>query len=131
MSVHGGRRLWKNDRRQRGDSKLGCVLWLLLLAIVGYIGYQVIPVKIKDMQLKDHMEELAQRSPRATARQFSESIHKRALELGLPVEKKNIRVEKNMRRARMQVEYVVQVNIIVTTIDWSFNHDLERDIFII
>jgi len=118
-------------RRQRGEGKAGCVFWSLLFLIGALLAWQMIPAKIADMQLKDEMEELAKLNPRKDGPWFREQILKRAKELDLPLREENVQVEKNLRRVRMKVEYKISLNLIVTTYDWSFSHDIEREIFII
>lgn len=118
-------------RGQRGEGKAGCVFWLLALVVAGYLGFQIIPAKINDMHIKDHMIDLAADQPRATARDFENSIMKRADELGIPLEKQNVQVEKTLKRARMKIEYTVVIDLIVTDYEMHFDHDIERDIFIL
>ena len=33
-------------RSARGEGRIGCILWLAVLALVGYVGYKIIPVKV-------------------------------------------------------------------------------------
>ena len=47
------------------------------------------------------------------------------------MKEENVQVDKNLRRVRMRVEYKVPLNFIVTTFDWTFSHDIARDIFVI
>ena len=120
-----------NSRRQRGEGKAGVIFWLLVFLVAGIFGKEWIPAKINDMQLKDHMEELAKRYPREKSNFFEEMVMRRAKELGLALEAKGVQVDKNARRVRFKVEYKEPLDLIFTTIEWEFRHDIERDIFII
>lgn len=117
-------------RSQKGEGKAGCVFWVVLALIGGMIAFQWIPAKIADVQLRDHMDELAQLHPRADGKTFRDEILKRAKDLEIPLKGENVQVEKNLRRVRMKVSYTRQLNFIVTTFDLKFEHDMERDIFI-
>lgn len=118
-------------RRQRGEGKAGCVFWSLLFLIGILLAWQIIPAKIADMELKDHMEELAKNNPRKDGHWFREQILRRAKDLEIPLKEENVQVDKNLRRVRMRVEYKVPLNFVVTTFHWTFSHDIARDIFII
>lgn len=118
-------------RRQRGEGKAGCIFWSLVFLIGALLAWQMVPAKIADMQLKDHMEELAKLNPRKDGNWFREQILKRAKELDIPLRQEKVQVEKTLSRVRMRVEYKVPLNFIITTYEWTFNHDIERDIFII
>ena len=117
-------------RRQRGEGKAGCVFWILIFLVGGIFGWQMIPAKIADMQLKDHMDELAKLRPRADGKAFQNSILKRAEELDIPLKAEDVKVDKNLRRVRMKVKYTRPISLLVTTYEWKFEHDIERDIFL-
>ncbi len=117
-------------RSQRGEGKAGCVFWILLLVVGGLVAWRWIPVTIADMQLKDHMDELAKLYPRKDARFFERSIHDRAKELRISIDQKKIRVEKNQRRVIMEVEYTVPLDFFVFTYQKNYNHRMERDIYL-
>ena len=116
---------------QRGEGRLGCFFWLLLLGIGVLIAARVVPVKIAVAQLKDHMEDLAERHARGTSDQFQRSILQRAKELDLPVEPKHIVVKKSKKRAIMDVEFVVPLDFLVMTYEYEVKIHVDRDIFII
>ena len=59
-------------RAMAGDSKIGCILWMLLLVIVVLISWKAIPVKIATSQLYDFMVEQA----KWAASQKAETLHK-------------------------------------------------------
>ena len=44
---------------EAGDSKIGCILWSLLLAVGVLAGFKMIPVKVKTSELYDFMVEQA------------------------------------------------------------------------
>lgn len=118
-------------KRQNGEGKAGCIFWGLLFLIGGLLAWQMIPAKIADMQLKDHMEELAKLHPRQDGKFFREQILGRAKDLDIPLKQENVQVEKDTSRVRMRIEYTITLDFVFTTFDWTFRHDIERDIFII
>ena len=117
-------------REQAGEGKVGFIFWILVLGLLIMVGMQIIPVKIATAQLKDHMEEMAQLQPRADARHFRREILKRAQDLDLPVEKKQIEVDKRPNRIIMTVEMTVPVDLVVTSHEWNIRIHVDRDLFL-
>jgi hypothetical protein len=123
--------LTKGPRRQRGEGKAGCVFWILLLVAGVVVGLKIIPIEIAKGQLKDHIAELAQFQPHRTADFYQTAIFGRAQELGLPIEKKAIKVNKGPERIIVDIDVRVPVDLIVTTIQYRVRIFIDRDIFII
>ncbi len=117
--------------RQRGEGKGAIIFWLLIFVVAGVVAKEWIPAKIKDMQLRDYMIELAELKPRGGEREFRDAIRARAKQLNIVLKPEDVHVEKTARRVHMIVEYTTTMDFIVTTHDWTFRHDIERDIFII
>lgn len=121
---------WQGGR-QSGEGKGAIIFWLLVFVVAGILAKEWIPAKIKDMQLRDYMIELAQLHPRADEKVFKDSILARAKQLGIVVKPENVRVDKTARRVHMIVEYTKTLDLVFTTHDLTFRHDIVRDIFII
>ncbi len=115
---------------QRGEGKAGCIIWVLLLLVGGLAAWRMVPPKIADMQLRDHVDEISKLEPRKDGDWFRTSIYNRAKDLGIPLKKKDIKVDKTLRRVQVEMEYTVQLNFFVTVREWKFAHKLERDIFL-
>jgi len=117
---------------QRGEGNLGCIVWLLVLAIAVMISWKMIPVKVNNAELVDYMTEVAQfQSAQKTPEEISKMIIARAGELGIPLTKENITVTKTRDRVRMTVDYTMPVQFPGYTYNWHFRHELDRPIFIV
>jgi hypothetical protein len=117
---------------QRGEGNLGCIVWLLVLAIAVMISWKMIPVKVNNAELVDFMTEVAQfQSAQKTPEEISKIIIARAGELGIPLTKENITVTKTRDRVRMTVDYTMPVQFPGYTYNWHFRHELDRPIFIV
>ncbi len=114
-----------------GSGKLGCILWMLvLLAVVG-IAAKLIPIKIRSAELYDFMEEQAMFAGRTKPEELKKRILRRAEELDLPLEKKNLIVERRAGRVRMRATYTVPIELPGYTFEWPFEHILDRPVFIV
>jgi hypothetical protein len=117
---------------ERGEGNLGCIVWLLVLAVAVMISWKMIPVKVNNAELVDYMTEVAQfQSAQKTPEEIKLIILARAGELGIPLTKENITVTKTRDRVRMTVDYTMPVQFPGYTYNWHFRHELDRPIFIV
>ena len=116
-------------RHQTGDSKLGCVLWLIVIVALAVVLSRIIPVKIASSKLEDYMVEQAKFTERTTQAKMETAIYNHAIFLELPVDKKDIEVEWGGGRVRLHVHYTVPVDFMVYTYNWDFNHDVDRNVY--
>ena len=118
-------------RWQKGEGKAGCIFWALLVGGAALVAARWVPAKIADSYLKDYVEELAQLYPRKDARWFETSILNRAKDRDIPLKKKELQVDKSARRVRVKLKYTVTLDFIIYQYDQVFEHDIERDIFLV
>jgi hypothetical protein len=119
-------------RSERGEGNVGCILWLLALGLVILIAWKAVPVKLQSTELYDYMDELAKFAAANTPpEQLEKMILNRAKQLNIPLEKKDVKVERNGDRIFMDVQYTIPVEFPGYTHQWHFRHKLDRPIFII
>ena len=117
---------------ERGEGNLGCILWVLVLAVAVLIAWKAIPVKVNSSELADYLDELARfNAARESAEDLQARILTRANELNLPVTKEGVTIQLSRDRVRMIVDYTVPVNFPGYTYNWHFHHELDRPIFIV
>jgi hypothetical protein len=117
-------------RRGIGDQKLGCALWMILLAAIVVVLVKAAPVRIKSAQLKDYMTEQAKFSQRTSAARLKKRIVHRAHELELPVNPKNVKVIKGRGNIRMTADYTVPLDFYVYKRNWDFHLVVDEPVFI-
>ena len=119
-------------RSERGEGNLGCILWLLALALAVLIAWKAVPVKLQSTELYDYMDELAKFSAaNVPPDQLKKRILDRAAQLQIPLQKENVRVQRNGDRIYMEVEYTIPVEFPGYTYQWNFHQKLDRPIFIV
>ena len=117
-------------RMARGEGKLGCILWGVLIVVVGFTAIKVVPIQFAKMKLEDRMREMALTQPRKSAQFFEKEIFNYAQELDLPVDKKKIKVRKTQKRVVMDVEFTVVLDLMITEYEWDMKIHVDRDIFL-
>ncbi|MCL4837104.1 MAG: hypothetical protein KJ058_03965 [Thermoanaerobaculia bacterium] len=115
---------------QAGESKIGCILWLLLLVVVVMASWKAIPVKIATSQLYDFMVEQAKWAASQKAETLHRSIYDEARRLELPVEPKDIQVSIAGGRVKMSARFMVPLEFPGYTYEWNFNLEVDRAIFL-
>jgi hypothetical protein len=117
-------------RRGRGDSKIGCLFWLLALGLAAYVGYQAVPAQLKAGDLKKFMTGLAEHKAEEPIERLQASILARVEDLGLPVDKKAVQVQRAGGRIIMSYRYKVPINLLVTRYEWPIEVKVDRLIVI-
>lgn len=119
-------------RSERGEGNVGCILWLLGLALVALVAWKWVPVKIATTQLYDFMDEQAKfAAARTPPEEIAKAIVNRAHQLDIPLDKENVHVTRDGDRIFMDVEYTVPLEFPGYTYPWHFHQKLDRPIFIV
>jgi len=119
-------------RSERGEGNIGCILWLLALGLAVLIAWKAVPVKMQSTELYDYMDELAKfGAARTVPEDLEKQILNRAQQLHIPLDKKNVKVERNGDHIYMEVDYTIPVEFPGYTYQWHFRQTLDRPIFII
>lgn len=116
--------------RSLGEGNLGCVLWSLAFIVIALICYKAIPVKLNTAELYDYMIEQAKFGT-APAADLKKGIILKARELELPVDDKNLTVERIGDRIRMKTSFEVPLVFPGYTYVWKFDWEIDRPIYII
>lgn len=116
--------------RQRGEGRVGCLFWSVVLAFVALLGIKMVPVKYASSQFFDFMDEQAKFAQQTTPDLMKKAILRRARELELPVEPKRLTVKKSGGRIRIECSYEVPIAFPGYTYVWRFEEEINEPIFI-
>ncbi len=96
----------------------GCAV----LALLGFFGLKLLPVYLHNLQLQHYVEEMTQRVETQTKSDdlLRTWVLDRAAELDLPVKADNVQVKRADNHVRIDVRYVVRVDLPVYTVDLHF-----------
>jgi hypothetical protein len=118
------------SRGQAGDSKLGCILWTLLLVVGVMIGWKAIPVKIASSELYDFMVEQAKWAGSASEETLKKRILDKGRELDLPLDPRYVVCERPGDKVRMRVQFTVPLEFPGYTYNWEFDLKVDRSLYI-
>ena len=118
-------------KKQKGEGWLGCIVWALIILTIGLIAYRTIPVKIRSAQFYDSMVEQAKFADRNPPTRIRQSLLRKAKELDMPLDPKNLKVERYGDNIRMKAQYTITVELPFYSWDWEFRPEVDRPIFIL
>lgn len=98
-------------KSRRGASQIGCLFVLLVLAAIGYFGFDVGEIYWNFYQYQDRMKQEAR-----FASQRSDAVIRRRIalfadSLGLPPEAKNVRLRRGARDIYIWAEYTERIEL--------------------
>jgi hypothetical protein len=101
-------------KMQKGESRVGCILYILIVLYIAIMAIQIVPVLYNNLQLKDEMGQMA-----SSYYQFHghpEKIYKiltdKARALDLPIGKKDFKILRRSKSIEISAHYEVEVNFL-------------------
>lgn len=112
---------------ERGRGNLGCLFGLLVVVGLGFFGYKFGPHYVSHFQLKDAMTEIAVYQaagiggqPAEGTKGIQQQVLRKAQELGIPLQRENIKVRNEGEKIFITVKYSVPVELPGTVYDLNF-----------
>ncbi|HEY6136707.1 MAG TPA: hypothetical protein VI670_02985 [Thermoanaerobaculia bacterium] len=119
----------RKSRSQHGESNVGCLFGLILLAIAIFIAYKMIPVKVKAADLKQTITDEAKMAGTHSNELIMKSILAKAQENKLPVTEDNVKINRTGGEITVDVEYDVPINFPGKTWLWHQHIVAQNPIF--
>lgn len=125
---------------ERGTTNRGCLLGILLIIIVAYVGYKFGPVFLDDYQLRTTAIQIADyaaagvlsETKYGTGRglgeieQIREAVLVEAIDLQLPLIRDNITAEKEAGFVFITIRYVVPISLPWGEMNWNFEYTVSN-----
>ncbi len=113
---------------ERGNGKLGVLVWLLVVGAAVFFAVRTIPAKVAAYEFNDFCEQEVRRA--ATRGQFSEkvlleSILEKADEVGIEVDRKQIVIRNRTRKIEVDISYELPIDLEVYTWVWTYRRHYE------
>ncbi len=108
---------------EQGGSRLQLLIALLIVAAIVLAAVRIIPVYVSSYEFEDAMRSQAKYAGvnRKAPQQIQQELHRKALELSLPLERKQISVTPAARGVRIAARYTVPVDLVVYTANFTFD----------
>jgi len=121
----------RRSRGIRGNANVGCIVWLVILAFVGYILFKVVPVKIATSEFYDVMQEQAAFGSIKDLKFIEFEILRKAEELKIPVKKDNLKIVRSREMITVEAHYTITIEFFngAYTYVWKFDPVVQRPLF--
>jgi uncharacterized protein DUF4845 len=125
--VHASR-LSVSRRAERGESKLKAILFTVILVLLVYSAFKIVPAYVQDYQLSDKMQETARFAVvnRYNEEQIRDTIFKEIQSLEIPAKREDIKVSSSPALVRISVDYSVPVDLFFYHMDLHFTPSSEN-----
>ena len=117
------------SRRERGESNFGCLVGLILLALAIFVAYKMIPVKVKNAELRQVITDEAKSAGSHNDGLIKEAILAKAREDKLPVTEDDIHITRAQSEITVDVEYTVPIEFPGFIYQWHIHHVAQNPIF--
>lgn len=114
--------------RERGEGNLGCIVGVVVLAVVVIIAIKAVPAKLAVAELTDYAGELADRAttPGMTDEVIAQRILERANKLRLNLAAENLQVSRSNVYITIEMRYEVVLKYPLYTYVWKVHKSVER-----
>ncbi len=125
------RTLRQAPRGVRGEANFGCIVWLVVLVVVGYLLWKVVPVKIATSEFYDTMQEQAAFGSIKDPKFIEFEILRKAEELKLPIKKDNLKITRSREAITIECHYEIVIDFFsgVYKYVWKFDPVVQRPLF--
>ena len=111
---------------QRGEGRIGFLLSLVVLGIGIFLGVKIIPVRIAAYEFSDFLQqECRYAAVRTVDEQVSKRILDKAAELEIPLQKKNLTIQRTANEMVITASYEQPIDLKFTIYTYRF-HQKER-----
>jgi hypothetical protein len=123
----------REKRGIRGEGRVGCIIWLALVGLVGYALIKIVPVKIDTSTFEDFMTEQASFGSIKSVKQIESEILAKAKDLNIPVTKDNLTITKTREKISIETHYDVNIVFFGGVYTYNLKRDflVERPLFVV
>ncbi len=117
-------------RNDRGNGKLGVLLWLLVIGAGVFAAIRIVPVKVHVMELHDFADSKLQMqvvTSRINEDRLVKVILDKAKALDLPLERKQIDLVVVGNEARLRITHEVKIDLVVYELVWDYDKTFVHD----
>lgn len=117
------------SRRERGEGNFGCLIGLIFLALAVFVAYKMIPVKVKNAELRQVIVDEAKSAGTHHDDQIKAAILRKAQDDQLPVTEDDIKIARAANEITVEVSYTVPIVFPGYTYQWHIDHVAQNPIF--
>ena len=107
---------------ESGEGRVGFLVALIVVGVAVFLGLKVIPVRISAYEFHDALrEEVRFAAVRDSDKVVADRIMQKAKELEIPLQRKNLQLERTRGEMIISASYEQPIDLKVTTYVYKFN----------
>jgi hypothetical protein len=110
---------------QRGGAKLSFFVTIIILGVMAFCAFRLVPTFFANYQLQDAMTTEARFAtstyPKKTPEDIRDDVYKKIQELGLPAKKEDVKVTTDGSVVSISLDYAVTFDLIVYQLTHQFH----------
>jgi hypothetical protein len=115
---------------ERGDGRIGFLISLAVLGIGIFLGAKIIPVRVSAYEFRDFIQEECRfAATRNNDKEILKRVFDKAKDLRLPLEKKNLHMERTTHEMIISAKYEQTIDLKVTKYVYKFDHEERAPLF--
>jgi len=119
-------------RKEAGRIDFGLIIFIAIVAAIIFFLFKYVPPRVNAMQFKEEMNRMNTdpdiKTRRLSEEQIQEMLYKKAQELNLPIEKKQIIVAKTENDYKIEVSFQIPIDLKITTIYQKYDFKEPRNL---
>jgi hypothetical protein len=108
---------WPNQNGERGGSKLSLIFTLIIVGALGFTAVKIVPVYVEAYQFQDSIEAESRFAltgyPKKSIDDIRDDIYKKAMDIGIPAKREDIRVNVTNGSVEIGTDYSVTIDLII------------------
>ncbi len=117
------RALGRRARSQRGEGHFKLLIVVVIIGLIGYVGFKIVPAYVNNYQMRDTCETESRlfAAHQKTEDKVRATVWETVQSLSIPVSEDQIKVEIVGKTVRVSLQYAVTVNILGYDYTMNFN----------
>lgn len=116
-------------RLQSGEGQMGCIISLVILLIVAFIAFKMVPVKVKSAEFRAELVDEAKSGSLRKDKEIRANLMDKAAELNLPLQNEDLKINRSRSQITIEARYVVPIEFPGYTYMWEFDADYSTPLF--
>ena len=115
-------------RFERGEGRMKAILTLVIILLVLYSAWKIVPAYVNDYQLSDKMQEQARFAVvnRYSEDQIRDNIYKVVQDLEIPAKREDIKVVSTNAVVKISLQYTVPIDLLMYHMELHFSPNSEN-----
>jgi hypothetical protein len=106
---------WPNQNGERGGSKLSLLFTLVIVGALAFTAVKIVPVYVEAYQFQDSIEAESRFAltgyPKKSIDDIRDDIYKKAMDIGIPAKREDIRVSVTNGSVEIGTDYSVPIDL--------------------